>query len=62
MGVSLNRKANFLSTGSIEIKGMSIDIATQLKSSFLDEICFKSSKVEISDDFVKRFFSFTCGY
>ena len=55
MGVTLNKMTNFLSSGSIEIKGMSIDIATHVKSTFLDESCFKSSKTEFTDDFMKLF-------
>ena len=55
MGVTLNRKTNFLSSGSIEIKGMSIDIATHVKSLFLDESCFKNTKTEFTDEFMKFF-------
>ena len=54
MGVTLKSKTK-LSSGSVEIKGMSIDIATHTKSSFLNESCFKSSKVEFTDYFMKVF-------
>ena len=55
MGVTLNKMTNFLSSGSVQIKGMSIEIATYVKSTFLDENCFKSSKTEFTDDFMKLF-------
>ena len=55
MGITLEMKTNSLSSGSIETKGMSIDIATHVKSLFLDENCFKSSKTEFTDDFMKLF-------
>ena len=55
MGVTLNRMTNFLSSGSVQIKGMFIDIATHVKSRSLDESCFKSSKVEFTDYFMELF-------
>lgn len=55
MGVTLNKMTNFLSSGSVQIKGMSIEISTYVKSTFLDENCFKSSKTEFTDDFMKLF-------
>ena len=53
MGLTLDAKTKHLSKGSTNIQGMSIDISTVLRSTFLDDRCFKRSSIKFTDEFMK---------
>ena len=51
MGVTLNMKTKLLSSGSVDVAGVSIGAATHVKRFFLDQDCFKNAS--FNDDFIK---------
>ena len=53
MGLTLDAKTKHLSEGTTDIQGMSIDISTVLRSTFLDDRCFKRSGIKFTDEFMK---------
>ena len=55
MGVTLNIKTNLLSSGSVDVAGISIGAATHVKRFLLAQDCFKSAITSFNDKFMKDF-------
>ena len=53
MGLTLDAKTKHLSEGTTYVQEISIDISTFVRSTFLDESCFKRSSIEFTNEFMK---------
>ena len=55
MGATLNLKSDGISSGFVEVNGMFVEIATHVKSSYLNKNCYETPTIEFTDDFMNSF-------